>query len=186
VRAVAPLTRTAVAEAVAAGVNVGCHVTPGLHALLASIRSGAALEKVLALLGVDPDERGPLEMQALAAAPDSRGLELQGVAADDLSLTGIDRDASPALAYRAALEAVGAAGAVLLARMALVAGPARRLVTTGGWAEGEAARAVKARHLGPFEHAGAVFAGARGAALTAARAAGVVRPALAVGHEGGR
>jgi sugar (pentulose or hexulose) kinase len=186
VRAVAPLTRTAIAEVVAAGVNVGCHVTPGLHALLASIRSGAALTKLLALLGVDPDERGPLETEALAVAPDARGLELHGVASDDLSLTGIGRDASPALAYRVALEAVGAAGAVLLARMASVAGPAHRLVTTGGWAEGEAARAVKARHLGPFEHATAVFAGARGAALTAARAAGVDRPALAVGHEGGK
>ena len=185
VRAVAPLTRTAIAEAVTAGVNVGCHVTPGLHAILASIRSGAALGKVLALLGVDPDERGPLETEALAAAPDATGLELHGVASDDLSLTGIGRDASPALAYRAALEAVGAAGADLLARMALVAGPARRLVTTGGWAEGEAARAVKARHLGPFEQAATVFAGARGAALTAARAAGVDRPALAIGHEGG-
>jgi hypothetical protein len=139
---------------------------------------------VLALLGIDPDERGPLESEALAAAPEASGLELHGVASEDLSLTGIGRDASPALAYRAALEAVGAAGAVLLARMALVAGPARRLVTTGGWAEGEGARAVKARHLGPFEHAAAVFAGARGAALTAARAASVDRPALVVGHEG--
>jgi hypothetical protein len=67
---------------------------------------------------------------------------------------------------------LGAAGAELVAAMARVAGPAQRIVVTGGWAEGEAARAVKARHLGPYHQAEAVFAGARGAALTAARAAG--------------
>ena len=37
--------------------------------------------------------------------------------------------------------------------MDAIAGPRTRLVVTGGWAEGEAAREVKARHLGPFEHA---------------------------------
>src|SRR5205814_8570812 len=111
VRAVEPLTRERIVEAVALDVGVGCNVTPGLHALLASVRSGAVLSKVLALLGVDPDERGPLEREALAAPADARGLELRGVASDELSLTGIGRDSSPAMAYRAALEAVGAAGA---------------------------------------------------------------------------
>jgi sugar (pentulose or hexulose) kinase len=179
VRAVAPLPRERIVEAVANDVGVGCHVTPGLHALLASIRSGAVLTQVLALLGVTPDERGPLEADALAPPADVGALELEGVATDELVLTGIGRDASPALAYRAALEAVGAAGADLLDRMASVAGPARRLVATGGWAEGEAARAVKRRHLGQFEQASAVFAGARGAALTAARALGVERSVVA-------
>jgi sugar (pentulose or hexulose) kinase len=186
VRAVAPLPRQRMVEAVASGVGVGCHVTPELHALLASIRSGAILAQVLALVGVNPDQRGPLEADALGAPADAGGLVLRGVATDRLDLTGIGRDASPALAYRAALEAVGAAGADLLDRMASVAGPARRLVTTGGWAEGEAASAVKRRHLGPFEQASAVFAGARGAALTAARAIGVERSALVVGREGAR
>jgi hypothetical protein len=58
--------------------------------------------------------------------------------------------------------------------MEAVAGPARRLVVTGGWAAGEAARAVKARHLGPFEHLPEVSTGARGAALIAGRAAAVL------------
>jgi hypothetical protein len=57
-------------------------------------------------------------------------------------------------------------------------------VTAGGWAEGEAAHAVKERHLGPFEYSSAVYAGARGAALTAARAAGVQGSALAAGRKG--
>jgi hypothetical protein len=46
-------------------------------------------------------------------------------------------------------------------------------VVTGGWAAGEAARAVKAARLGPFEHSAAISTGARGAALAAGRAAGM-------------
>lgn len=58
--------------------------------------------------------------------------------------------------------------------MARVAGPHRRVVLAGGWAEGPAARAVTEAHLGAFELSGAVYMGARGAALTAGRAAGLV------------
>jgi hypothetical protein len=47
-------------------------------------------------------------------------------------------------------------------------------VVTGGWAAGPAARAVKERHLGPFELSPELFSGgARGAALAAVRAAAV-------------
>jgi hypothetical protein len=56
---------------------------------------------------------------------------------------------------------------------AVAGGPARRLVVTGGWATGECARAVKEARLGAFEHSPAIFAGARGAALAAGRAAGM-------------
>ena len=51
--------------------------------------------------------------------------------------------------YRAAHESLGRFGAGVLARMDAIAGPRTRLVVTGGWAEGETARAVKASHLGP-------------------------------------
>jgi hypothetical protein len=61
----------------------------------------------------------------------------------------------------------------VLERMTAVAGPARRLVVTGGWAAGPAARAVKEHHLGPFEHSPALSTGARGAALAAGGAAGL-------------
>jgi sugar (pentulose or hexulose) kinase len=184
VRAVAPLPRQRIVQAVAQGVSVGWHVAPGLHALLASIRSGSVLTKVLALLGVPPDERAPLEAAALHARAEAGGLEWRGIAEDDLSLAGIGRNASPALAYRAALEAVAAAGAERFEAMASVAGRAARIVTAGGWAEGAAARAVKERHLGPFEHSSAVYAGARGAALTAARAAGGEASPVAAGRKG--
>jgi hypothetical protein len=58
--------------------------------------------------------------------------------------------------------------------MAGVAGPHRRIVMAGGWADGPAAQAVTEAHLGEFELSDAVYMGARGAALTAGRAAGLV------------
>ena len=63
-----------------------------------------------------------------------------------------------------------------LATMDDLAGPRRRLVVVGGWADGAAARAVKHAHHGEFADGGSAFAGARGAALPAGRAAGLVAP----------
>ncbi len=72
--------------------------------------------------------------------------------------------------YVLALEDVAARGAAILDRMAALAGPARRIVASGGWIEGAEARAAKARHFGPFEYVPDVYTGCRGAALTAAAA----------------
>jgi sugar (pentulose or hexulose) kinase len=166
VRACAPLAADLVALAVADGISVGWHAVAGRHALLGSIRAGAVLRGVLDLLGVAPEEREALEAAALAVDPAIAGVEVSGLC------DGV----SPAVLYRATLEAVGRAGAEVLARMDAVAGPRRRLVVTGGWAAGAAARAVKTAHLGGFEHAEGISTGARGAALAAGRAAGIWEP----------
>ncbi len=73
--------------------------------------------------------------------------------------------------FQQALEEAGATGADVLARMEALAGPRKRLVVTGGWSEGATAREVKRRHLGPFEHVAEGYAGCRGAARAALRAA---------------
>jgi sugar (pentulose or hexulose) kinase len=175
VRAVAPLPPDRVAQAVAGGISVGWHAAEGRQSLLGAQWSGAALQKVLGLLGIEPDERAQIEAAALAleqAGPPR--LTLQGIGDETLTLAGIGGGASPAAAYHAALDAVGAGSAAILGRMAAVAGPARRLVVTGGWAAGEAAQAVKRRHLGPFELSPGVATGAaRGAAVAAGRSAAV-------------
>jgi sugar (pentulose or hexulose) kinase len=157
VQAGAPLGPEQVARAVAAGISVGWHAVAGRQALLGSHSSGAELRDVLAGFGLTPEERGPVEEAALAIE------------------RGGDGDA-PAAAYHATLDRVGRIGAEILARMAAVAAPARRLVVTGGWAAGPAAQAVKERHLGAFELVGGrglISGGARGAALAAGRAAAV-------------
>ena len=89
-------------------------------------------------------------------------------------MTGIADGVSPALVWRAALESTGRAAAEILEHMTNVAGPQGRIVLAGGWAEGPAAQAVTEAHLGGFELSGAVYMGARGAALTAGRAAGLI------------
>jgi len=155
VQASAPLSPEQVASAVAGDISVGWHAVAGRQALLGAHWSGAQLRDVLASFGLAPEERGPVEDAALA-------IERGG--------SGDER----AVAYHAALDDVGRIGAGILARMAAVAAPARRLVVTGGWAAGPAAQAVKERHLGAFELSPALFSGgARGAALAAGRAAAI-------------
>jgi sugar (pentulose or hexulose) kinase len=171
VRATAPLAPEQVRAAVADGLTVGWHAATGRQYVLGANRAGAALQRVLDLLGVGPDGRERLERAALAAEPG--GLELRGLEGDRNALTGIADGASPARVWRAALESTGRAAAELLDRMARRAGPQRRVVLAGGWAEGAAAQAVMHAHLGPFELPEAVYMGARGAALTAGRAAGL-------------
>jgi sugar (pentulose or hexulose) kinase len=178
VQATVPLPPDRVGRAVESGFTVGWHAVHDRQALLGGVWTGSALEHVLALVGVAPDGRHEIEATALeieragGGAVTVRGLD--GEPGDPLTLSGIGHDASPGAAYRATLDAAGAAGAALLARMAAVAGPARRLVVTGGWAAGPAAQAVKTRRLGPFELSPGISQGARGAALAAGRAAGVI------------
>ena len=172
VRAVAPLDREAVAQAVDDDIMVGWHAVPERQNLLGAMRSGAALGRVLALLGVGPEDRDALERAALEVEPE--GIELIGLNDYRVGLVNIGADPSPAIVWRAALESAGRGARELLDKMARVAGPHTRLVMAGGWSEGVAARAIKETHVGPFERSSAVFMGARGAALTAGRAAGLV------------
>jgi len=158
VQASAPLAPEQVARAVAGGISVGWHAIEGRQALLGAHWSGAQLQQVLSGLGVAPEDRDAIEAAAI-----------------EIERAGAERDdESPGAVYHAALDEVGRDSAEILAHMAAVAGPARRLVVTGGWAAGPAAQAVKERHLGPFELSPGLFSGgARGAALAAGRAAGL-------------
>jgi sugar (pentulose or hexulose) kinase len=173
VRAVAPLDPEQVVQAVADEIMVGWHAVPDRQNLLGAMRSGAALGRVLALLGVTREGRDALERAALECDAEAGGIELQGLNDYRVALVNIGADPYPALVWRAALESAGRGASDILDRMARVAGPHRRLVMAGGWSEGVAARAVKEAHVGAFERSSAVFMGARGAALTAGRAAGL-------------
>jgi sugar (pentulose or hexulose) kinase len=95
-----------------------------------------------------------------------------GLLGDGAPLGGVSPPPSPALVWRAALEAVAERAAELRAHIESVAGPSRRLVLAGGWARNPAARSVKRAVLGPFDWPQVTQAGARGAALLAGIAAG--------------
>ena len=174
VRSIAPLDPERVLQAVEDEIMVGWHAVPDRQNLLGAMRSGAALGRVLALLGVSREGRDELERAALECDAEAGGIELRGLNDYRVALVNIGADPSPALVWRAALESAGRGARDLLDRMERVAGPHTRLVMAGGWSEGVAARAVKEAHVGPFERSEAVFMGARGAALTAGRAAGLL------------
>ena len=148
IRAVAPLEPARVRAAVADGINVGWHAVDGRQCLLGATRSGAALQRVLDLLGVGQDGRAELERAALDAPATAGGIELHGLYDDHVALTGIGDGVSPALAWRAALESTGRVSGEILENMTRLAGPQGRLLLAGGWAEGPAAQAVTEAHLG--------------------------------------
>jgi sugar (pentulose or hexulose) kinase len=185
----------AIVSAVEGGVTVGCHVVPERWALLGAVQAGMALERFLALLGVDEDGRSGLDAAALEAPHGAGGLRARDVLADHARLEGIASDASPEKAWRAALEAVALEVRRLLDRIEGIAGLTTRLVVTGGWATGSAPRAVKRAILGGFDYPPVREAGARGAALLGGVAAGLFpaitglpapgAAAVASGSEGG-
>jgi sugar (pentulose or hexulose) kinase len=167
-----PVAAEDVGRLVAAQVTVGWHVLPGQHALLGASRAGLGLRRFLDLLGVGEEERAELDRAAAATPPGSGGLRVRDVFGDRAALEGIGPAPTPALVWRAALEAVAERAAELRGHIESVAGPSRRLVLAGGWARSPAARSVKRATLGPFEWPRVTEAGARGAALLAGVAAG--------------
>jgi sugar (pentulose or hexulose) kinase len=173
IRAVPPPVAPAdVGRLVAAQVTVGWHVLPGQLALLGASRAGLALRRVLDLLGVDEEGRAALDRAAAAVPPGGGGLRVRDVFGERAAIEGIGANPTPAMAWRAALEAVAERAAELRGHIESVAGPSRRLVLAGGWARSPAARSVKRAVLGPFEWPPVAEAGARGAALLAGVAAG--------------
>ena len=97
--------------------------------------------------------------------------DLAALDADAIALPmGVDGD-SPAHRWRTALEEVTDEAATIHDAMSAVSGPHRRLVVTGGWSHSAGLIAVKRRRFGELVLADVDEAGARGAALLAARAA---------------
>jgi sugar (pentulose or hexulose) kinase len=168
-----PVPPEAIRRAVAGGVTVGWHAVPGQLGLMAGFVSGLALQRFLDLLGVDADGRAELDAAAMLIPSGAEGVVVRDVIADQATLGGIARSATPAHVWRAGLEAVARHGAEVLSTIESVAGETERLVVTGGWARSPAFRAVKRDVLGPFEEPEVEEAGARGAALIAGIAAGV-------------
>ena len=90
VQATAPLRPEAVGSAVRSGLSVGWHAVEGRQAVIGGVMSGSALERVLALLGVDPADRDALEAAALEIERRHRGptLSVAGLGEDALALIG--------------------------------------------------------------------------------------------------
>jgi sugar (pentulose or hexulose) kinase len=168
-----PVADADVLEAVRGGVTVGWHVFGGRRSLLGGFRSGLGLRRFLDLLGVGADGRETLSAAAWAAPKGAGGLEVIHLTDEEARLDGIRNGVTPALVWRAAIEATQARAAAIKGTIESVAGTATRLVVAGGWARDPAVRAIKEEVLGPFEWPPVTEAGARGAALLAGIAAGI-------------
>jgi sugar (pentulose or hexulose) kinase len=170
-----PLGPAAIREAVAGGVSVGHHVTPGRQAVLGGVWSGLALREVLDTLGVGDAGRDELDAAALAIAPGEGS-------AFELNLRSLHRerpslpDAEPAAVWRAAIDAVARDVERVIDHIDAVAGPHTKVVVTGGWARSAAVLDAK-RRLGAVEAPPVIEAGCRGAALLAGVATGLYRSA---------
>ena len=168
------LTRDQIRWLAERGVTTDWSVVPGHGSLLAATEGGLAMERTLALLGVDRAGLRALD-RAAADAPTGR-IRIAGIGGADLRIGGITEDTSPGEVWRAVVEAVTAEAVRLHEAMTKIAGPPRELVVTGGWAHSDALLRAKRAHFGPFRVSEAAEAGARGAALLAARAAGLLGP----------
>jgi hypothetical protein len=164
-----PLPHDLRSRAVARGVTVGWHVIPGRQAMLGAFESGLALQRLGRLLGME-GESARRELDAVALSASAAG---DGAALLDGDSGGIPEGAEPAELWRAALEALAARGAAMLETLEGLAGPAERIVVTGGGVRSEAAQVTRRAAIGGFELPPVEEAAARGAALLAGCAAGV-------------
>ncbi len=153
VRTIAPgLSPDVVAGLADAGITTGWHAVADHWCLLGATQGGLALQRILALLGKDRADLPALDADAIALPMPADG-------------------DSPAHRWRAALEEVTEQAADIHDAMSAVAGPHRKLVVTGGWSRSAGFLAVKRRRFGDLTQTDVSEAGARGAALFAAKAA---------------
>ncbi len=170
VRTIAPdLSPDVVANLAEAGITTGWHAVADHWCLLGATQGGLALQRILALLGKERADLPALDADAIALAlPEMR---VVAPAFGRLDVLGVADGASPAHLWRAALEDVTAQAAEIHDAMSAVSGPHRTLVVTGGWSRSAGLIAVKRRRFGELVQADVNEAGARGAALLAAKAA---------------
>jgi sugar (pentulose or hexulose) kinase len=176
VRTITPgLSPLVIADLAEAGITTGWHAVADHWCLLGATQGGLALQRVLALLGKRNADLPELDAAALAL-PEST-LRVEAPAFGKLDIHGVGDGDGPAQLWRAVLETVTEQAAQIHDAMSLVSGPHRALVVTGGWSHSHALIALKRRRFGEITQPGVDEAGARGAALLAARATGAAEPA---------
>ncbi|HEV8025683.1 MAG TPA: FGGY family carbohydrate kinase [Candidatus Nanopelagicales bacterium] len=175
-----PLPREELVRLAERDVAVLWSVIPDHVCVLGALVTGLSLERIRQLLGVETfEQRADLAQRALAAptAP-TAGLQLADVGHTGLSISGVDDDATPAGLWRAGVTQLVDLGQELLHFMEAASAPRQRTVLAGGWVHDEMVLAAKHAAIGEFEVSEVDEAGALGAAMFGAIAAGAMqRPA---------
>ena len=176
VRTIGPgLSPLVIAELADAGITTGWHAVADHWCLLGATQGGLALQRVLALIGKDNADLPQLDAEAIALP--TPNLRVVAPAFGRLDILGVADGDGPAHLWRAALEAVTDQAAEIHDAMSAVSGAHRTLVVTGGWSRSQGLITVKRRRFGDLVQAEVNEAGARGAAVLTARAAGAAAPA---------
>jgi len=160
-----------------ANINVGQHLLPGRGVLIAGIKTGLLLRRLLQLVGVtDAAGRAGLDERVMKLPADA-------MAAHALHVTGADNSdgvlavradgdgLSPELFFAAALEHSTETLAAVLARMDAEVGPAERTVLSGGWSSMRSVRRARATVLPGLQISDRAEGTAYGAGVIAAFAA---------------
>ncbi|WP_235500566.1 FGGY-family carbohydrate kinase [Leifsonia sp. Root227] len=156
----------------AAGVTVGWSPLAGRWTLLGGTQGGRALQVILDVVGLSPEEAAHA---AAALGAVSSPVRVDAADPEKISITGIDSSTRPGAIWRAAVDDVTEQVAAIDAAMTKAAGPRGDLVITGGWSGDRSVQESKRRRLGGFRVVAGMEAGSRGAALFAGQAAGVYR-----------
>jgi len=168
-----PLSRDDLVRLAERDVAVLWSVIPDHVCVLGALVTGLSLERIRRLLGVETlEERAALAERALAAS--THDLALTDVDHTGLSVTGIDDDASPAALWRAGVRDLVALGTDLLDFIEASSGPRSRTVLAGGWVHDAMVLQAKRESIGAFEVSEVDEAGALGASMFAAIAAGAM------------
>jgi sugar (pentulose or hexulose) kinase len=154
-------------------VTQGAHVLVGRRILLGGTRGGLLLRRTLAMLGVDtPAARDALDAACPVGAVDLPVHVVGGRLDDHTTVFRVDGDdVSPALVWRAALEAVAEQADALVRVFEDAVGPPARIIAAGGWTRMPSYRAIKQRNFPDIAFTKVEQPGGLGAAAIAAFAA---------------
>ena len=155
-----------------AGVTTDWSIQSGRWSLVAGTEAGLAMQRVLNALGVDEGSFTALDAAALHS-PRGR-VHIDGIGTDAVHLRNIGDGVTPGELWRAVVEAATDEVSKLHNSMTDIVGEHRKITVTGGWSRSAALMAAKRRRLGTLRRSAVQEAGARGAAIYAGRAAGVL------------
>jgi sugar (pentulose or hexulose) kinase len=130
------------------------------------------MQRVLNAIGVKKGGLTALDAAALHA-PQGR-VHVEGIGTDAVHLRNLGDGVTPGEVWRAVVEATTDEVTKLHNSMTDIAGEHQEIIVTGGWSHSVALMDAKRRRLGTLRLSPVQEAGARGAAIYAGRAAGVL------------
>ena len=172
-----PLPRQRIAALAGQGISVGWGVVADHLCVLAGLPTGLTLNRIAGMLGaVTSAERRALGEQSLAVPPTRPVPRLVDVHEDGFGILDITDGITPALLWRAAVDALAEHAQRVLDRIDALTRPHSEVVVAGGWLHNAAVLAAKRRQYPAMRTTNVSEPGAYGAALLAGTAAGVLEP----------